>query len=89
MSTETEPNMSKEDPDFDIEDELVKKSLESGVDLREYSANIESQLRGVNKLAVHDCVKHAEQLAELHNQLTECDQVFGVSKFPLFSYVKK
>lgn len=73
-------NEAEEDP-FDIDDELVKRSLESGVDLRDYSANIESQLRGVNKLAVHDCVKHAEELTELHDQLTGCDQVFGVSSF--------
>lgn len=81
MSTETDPSI-KEEMDselFDVDDELVRKSLESGVDLRDYSASIESQLRGVNKLAVHDCVRHAEELAELHNQLTECDKVFGVS----------
>lgn len=81
MSTETESVLDEEtgEDNFDADDELVRKALESGLDLREYSTNIESQLRGVNRLAVHDCVKHAEELAELHNQLTECDQVFGVS----------
>jgi hypothetical protein len=81
MSTETDSVLDEEtlDDQFDTDSELVRKALESGLDLREYASNIESQLRGANRLAAHDCVKHAEELAELHDQLTECDQVFEVS----------
>ncbi|KAI6191229.1 Vacuolar protein sorting-associated protein 52-like protein [Aphelenchoides bicaudatus] len=91
MSTETDSILDEEtnEDQFDIDDELVRKSLESGVDLRDYASNIESQLRGVNRLAVHDCVKHAEELAELHNQITECDQVFGNLEATLSAFLEE
>lgn len=55
MSTETDSTNTEDltpvkEEVFDIDDELVKKSLESGVDLRDYSASIETQLRGVGKI---------------------------------------
>lgn len=56
MSTETESNTDEEtaaEDVFDVDDELIRKSLESTSDLREYASNIKSQLQGVNKLVVH------------------------------------
>lgn len=67
--------------DFDVEDEFVKRIIESGVDLRDHSTRVESQLRGSNKLVVNDCINHAEELAELYGQITECDSVFEVGSF--------
>jgi hypothetical protein len=37
------------------QDELVQKALETGVDLREYSKNIESELRQVEIDSIEDC----------------------------------
>lgn len=68
--------------EFDVEDEFVKQLVESGVDLRDHSSRVEAQLRGTNKEVVSDCISHAAELTELHEQITECDQVFEVSLWP-------
>ncbi|CAD5228228.1 unnamed protein product [Bursaphelenchus okinawaensis] len=61
---------------FNIEDEFVKRLIESEVDLRDHSTKVETQLRGSNRLVVEDCIDHAEELVELNEQITECDQTF-------------
>ncbi|KAI6226931.1 Vacuolar protein sorting-associated protein 52-like protein [Aphelenchoides besseyi] len=76
-----------EDFELDVENEFVRKQLQSGVDLRDYAANVESQLRETNQFVVSDCVKRAEELAELHDQLKECDNVFGNLESMLTSFL--
>ncbi|KAI6173973.1 Vacuolar protein sorting-associated protein 52-like protein [Aphelenchoides besseyi] len=76
-----------EDFELDVENEFVRKQLQSGVDLRDYAANVESQLRETNQFVVSDCVKRAEELSELHDQLKECDNVFGSLESMLTSFL--
>lgn len=44
---------------------------------------MQEQLRSAHLLAVKDCIDQAEKLAELHEEITECDNAFAV-KFNLF-----
>lgn len=68
-----------------MDDLLVKKALESGVDLRQYSSELKQQLRSAHRLAVRDCIEQAEKLAELHSDIAACDDAFAVLVLPLRS----
>ena len=63
----------------DIDDEFVRASLSSGMDLREYSDKVENELKSAHRLAVKDCIAEAEHLAELNDKIIECEQTFAVS----------
>lgn len=66
------PSSSGDDP---ISDEFVKEILQSGVDLRSYSAEIESRLRDVENASVGDYIKESGNIASLHRQITDCDEI--------------
>uniref|UniRef100_A0A183DYY3 Vacuolar protein sorting-associated protein 52 homolog n=1 Tax=Gongylonema pulchrum TaxID=637853 RepID=A0A183DYY3_9BILA len=55
--------------------------LESGVDLRQYSSELHEQLRTAHSLAVKDCIEQAEKLAQLHTEITACDDAFANAFF--------
>lgn len=63
---------------FDIDDETVQKSLESGMDLRECAAQIEKNLKSTQVLAIQDCINQVEKLADFHEQITSCDGILEV-----------
>uniref|UniRef100_H2Z2W5 Vacuolar protein sorting-associated protein 52 homolog n=1 Tax=Ciona savignyi TaxID=51511 RepID=H2Z2W5_CIOSA len=65
-----------------LEDVLVKKALESGVDLREYAKQIEHDLHKVENHSISDCkynllnhVTESNNIARLHTQIGECDGI--------------
>ena len=64
--------------DLNIDDPFIRKQLDSQLDLRDFTANVEAELAETKRFVVADCVKNAEELAELHNRLSECDQTFAV-----------
>lgn len=68
---------------FKLDDISVRKAFESGVDLRQYSTELQEQLQSAHLLAVKDCIDQAEKLAELHEEITACDDAFAV-KFDFF-----
>lgn len=76
-------NRSKDGVDikamFDIDDDVVQNSLESGMDLRECAAQIENELKMTQSLAVHDCIEQVDKLAELHEQINSCDAILEVN----------
>ncbi|VDK70522.1 unnamed protein product [Anisakis simplex] len=76
-SSESESAAQSEDSYTEVNDEIVRKALESGMDLREYSAKLEEQLKNAQKSAVGDCIEQADKLAELHIELTACDDAFA------------
>lgn len=57
-----------------LDDEFVRNVLQSGVDLRSYSASLEKELKGVIKDSVMDYVQEAPRIADLHNQIDGCDK---------------
>ncbi|XP_014674937.1 PREDICTED: vacuolar protein sorting-associated protein 52 homolog isoform X2 [Priapulus caudatus] len=58
-----------------LEDELVKEALKTGVDLRQYSREIESELLQVENASIQDYIKESQNIASLHNQITACDSI--------------
>jgi len=58
-----------------LEDADVQKALKSGVDLREYSKQVEDELREVENESIKDYIKEAGNIAALHNQIVGCDRL--------------
>lgn len=63
---------SGDDP---ISDQFVKEVLRSGVDLKSYSADIENRLREVENASVSDYIKESGNIASLHRQINDCDDI--------------
>ncbi|KAH7698689.1 vacuolar protein sorting-associated protein 52, partial [Aphelenchoides avenae] len=76
MKKDEEDDADFSEDAFDLDDEVVRASLESGLDLREYSAKIDAQLKSANRVAVKDCIEQADNLADLHEKIVECDRVY-------------
>ncbi|NXS71309.1 VPS52 protein, partial [Pandion haliaetus] len=58
-----------------LEDALVQEALKTGVDLRQYSKQVELELQEVERASIHDYIKESENIASLHNQITACDAI--------------
>lgn len=58
-----------------LEDALVQEALKTGVDLRQYSAQVEAELQEVERASIRDYIKQSENIAALHNQITACDAI--------------
>ncbi|KAF8386907.1 vps-52 [Pristionchus pacificus] len=64
--------------------EVIRRALAAGGnDIREYTGkfmlllcSIKEQLKTTHLDAVKDCIENADKLCDLHQQITECDQVF-------------
>ncbi|KAG8199048.1 hypothetical protein JTE90_021061 [Oedothorax gibbosus] len=50
-----------------LEDDFIKEALKSGMDLRQYSRQIEKELKEVENASIQD--------SSLHNQITACDVI--------------
>jgi hypothetical protein len=57
---------------------LVREALLSGMDLREYSAKVEDDLKAAHRRAVQDCIDQADSVVQLHEEIVACDNVFAV-----------
>ncbi|KAI4890344.1 hypothetical protein NFI96_013739, partial [Prochilodus magdalenae] len=69
-----------------LEDELVKEALKTGVDLRQYSKQVEAELQRIEQASIKDLnlqslttscpdIKESQNIASLHNQITACDSI--------------
>ncbi|XP_066524386.1 vacuolar protein sorting-associated protein 52 homolog [Hoplias malabaricus] len=58
-----------------LEDELVKEALKTGVDLRQYSKQVEEELHRIEQASIKDYIKESQNIASLHNQITACDSI--------------
>lgn len=58
-----------------LEDELVKEALKTGVDLRQYSKQVETELQRIEQASIKDYIKESQNIASLHNQITACDSI--------------
>ncbi|KAF6039988.1 VPS52 [Bugula neritina] len=58
-----------------MEDELVQQALMKGIDLREYSKEIEDQLNDIEQASISDYLKESSNIASLHGQIVSCDSV--------------
>ncbi|XP_033219439.1 vacuolar protein sorting-associated protein 52 homolog isoform X2 [Belonocnema kinseyi] len=59
----------------DLEDDVVQEVLKTGTDLRQYSRQIEKELKEVENKSIQDYIKESLNIASLHNQITACDTI--------------
>ncbi|XP_048149297.1 vacuolar protein sorting-associated protein 52 homolog isoform X2 [Corvus hawaiiensis] len=62
-----------------LEDALVQEALQTGVDLRQYSRQVELELQEVERASIQDYIRESENIAELHNQISACDTILESS----------
>lgn len=60
---------------MEYDENIVKEILHSGVDLREYSSNVEKNLLELETETIADYIKEADNISELHSQITASDQI--------------
>uniref|UniRef100_A0A4W5J991 Vacuolar protein sorting-associated protein 52 homolog n=1 Tax=Hucho hucho TaxID=62062 RepID=A0A4W5J991_9TELE len=46
-----------------------------GVDLRQYSKQVEDELQRIEQASIKDYIKESQNIASLHNQITACDSI--------------
>lgn len=67
-------------PHEDLEDDVVQEVLTMGTDLRQYSRQIEKELKEVENKSIQDYIKESQNIASLHNQIDACDNILEVRK---------
>ena len=60
-----------------LEDELVQEALKTGVDLRNYSQEIERELAAVESASITDYIKESKKIAQLHREMKNCDSILA------------
>uniref|UniRef100_A0A3Q2Z6N2 Vacuolar protein sorting-associated protein 52 homolog n=1 Tax=Hippocampus comes TaxID=109280 RepID=A0A3Q2Z6N2_HIPCM len=58
-----------------LEDELVKEAFQTGVDLRQYSKQVEAELEQIEQASIKDYIKESQNIALLHQQISACDAI--------------
>ena len=53
-------------------DPIVKKALEQGVDLRQYSRSIDKELQEIETLSIKDIFNNIENVGKLHKDIKYC-----------------
>lgn len=56
-------------------DNVVQDILNTFTDLRQYSKEIEDELKSTENESINVYIKESENIASLHNQITACDQI--------------
>ena len=71
-----------------LEDEEVKEALNEGRDLREYAKTVQEELREVENKSIDDYIREASNIASLHNQIVNCDQILEVQEHTMLRNLK-
>lgn len=58
-----------------LEDNEIQEILKSGTDLRQYSKQIEKDLKEVENQSIDEYIKESQNIASLHNQIGDCDNI--------------
>ena len=58
-----------------LEDAVVQEALKNGVDLREYSQEVEEELKTAENQCINDYIRESQNIAALHHQIVDCDQI--------------
>ncbi|XP_076670659.1 vacuolar protein sorting 52 [Andrena cerasifolii] len=67
-------------------DDVVQEVLKTGTDLRQYSRQIEKELKEVENKSIQDYIKESENIASLHNQIADCDNILEKMESMLMSF---
>ncbi|XP_017880298.1 vacuolar protein sorting-associated protein 52 homolog [Ceratina calcarata] len=70
----------------DPRDDVVQEVLKTGTDLRQYSRQIEKELKEVENKSIQDYIKESENIASLHNQIAACDNILEKMESMLMSF---
>ncbi|CAK9799755.1 Vacuolar protein sorting-associated protein 52 homolog [Anthophora quadrimaculata] len=70
----------------DLGDDVVQEVLKTGTDLRQYSRQIEKELKEVENKSIQDYIKESENIASLHNQIAACDNILEKMESMLMSF---
>ncbi|PNF30557.1 putative vacuolar protein sorting-associated protein 52 [Cryptotermes secundus] len=69
-----------------LDDDVVQEVLKTGTDLRQYSRQIEKELKEVEKRSIKDYIKESQNIASLHNQIAACDSILERMESMLLSF---
>ncbi|XP_065332207.1 vacuolar protein sorting-associated protein 52 homolog [Cloeon dipterum] len=58
-----------------LDDEVLQKILQSGMDLRRYCKQVEGDLLRAENHSIEDYIKESANIASLHNQISDCDNI--------------
>ncbi|KAL0102564.1 hypothetical protein PUN28_018096 [Cardiocondyla obscurior] len=70
----------------DLGDDVVQEVLKTGTDLRQYSRQIEKELKEVENKSIQDYIKESENIAKLHNQIAACDDILEKMESMLMNF---
>ncbi|XP_012226650.2 vacuolar protein sorting-associated protein 52 homolog [Linepithema humile] len=70
----------------DLGDDVVQEVLKTGTDLRQYSKQIEKELKEVENKSIQDYIKESENIASLHNQIADCDNILEKMESMLMNF---
>lgn len=70
----------------DLGDDVVQEVLKTGTDLRQYSRQIEKELKEVENKSIQDYIKESENIASLHNQIAACDNILEKMESMLMNF---
>ena len=71
----TEELLELDDCQEHVHDDLFKELIESSVDLRNYSQDVNKQLKKVENSCVGDYINESTNIARLHQQINESDNI--------------
>jgi len=69
-----------------LDDEVVQEVLKTGTDLRQYSRQVEKELKEVENKSIKDYIKESQNIASLHNQIAACDSILERMESMLMSF---
>ncbi|KAJ9578638.1 hypothetical protein L9F63_005128 [Diploptera punctata] len=69
-----------------LDDAVVQEVLKTGTDLRQYSRQIEKELKEVENKSIKDYIKESQNIASLHNQIAACDSILERMESMLLSF---
>uniref|UniRef100_A0A8D9B8U8 Vacuolar protein sorting-associated protein 52 homolog n=1 Tax=Cacopsylla melanoneura TaxID=428564 RepID=A0A8D9B8U8_9HEMI len=58
-----------------LDDEIVREVVKTGTDLRQYSKQVEKELKDVENKSIQDYIKESENIVVLHHQIQDCDSI--------------
>lgn len=58
-----------------LDNDEVREILKTGTDLRQYSRQIERDFKEVENKSIEDYIAESQNIASLHNQIGECDDI--------------
>ncbi|KAH8285821.1 hypothetical protein KR018_009495 [Drosophila ironensis] len=85
MSTHT-AEVSSPQTTEQLDNEEVRKILKNTTDLRQYSRQIEKEFKEVENKSIEDYIAESQNIANLHNQINDCDDVLERMENMLMSF---